>query len=178
MSKTRSLKNFKEKFCGTYLGSGVSREVYVLKQNPRYVVKIDYTKDWHNITEWNVWREANIRYNQHLAAYLAPCVWISFNGKILIQKRIQFRHPSLYPQRIPNFLKDTKYANYGFYKNRLVCCDYSRADLFRDGRLRKVNWWPYSNDILGLKKGQTQKIGSKLVKYEQSSIKKGNKRKK
>lgn len=141
--KRLSTKRFKQIFCGKRIGEGVSREVFEFVLDKRYVVKIDTTEDFDNIMEWKIWH--HLKDYKALSQHLAPCIWMMPNGKVLIQRKIRFK--GKYPDKMPNLFTDLKYQNYGFIGKRIVCCDYSRSNLFKSGRVRKVKWWNGYSDI-------------------------------
>lgn len=99
-------------FLGQQLGKGVARRVFEMDIFPEYVIKIEAEdlRDWQNIAEWELWHSAKLKLSQ----YLAPCVWISGDGLVLIQKRCQPMSPHLIPQKVPAVLSDTHDGNWGW----------------------------------------------------------------
>ncbi len=130
--------------CGELIGSGVSREVYECIIDPTLVVKIEDVSDSdrQNIFEWETWREVK---ETTYAKWFTPCVSLTAYGGILLQKRTKKpSKKSIYPKRMPAFLGDFKYTNYGMYKGRLRVHDYGRNLLMLEGltgKMRKVDWW-------------------------------------
>ncbi len=121
----KSITEIKKLICGKKLGYGVHRTVYILKQDPDYVVKIerDFRKGmFANVTEWRNYMD-NLHWHW-FAKWLAPCVMIDEPGRILIQKRVvQDKRP--YPKKIPALFTDLKKCNFGWIGDQFVCCDYS-----------------------------------------------------
>jgi hypothetical protein len=158
MPKGRARKNFfkdtiaREFFnamAGPLIGKGI-REVYAHKQRPDLVIKIDGWENClsQNVAEWLMWNEL-----QHTEAgkWLAPCVSLSSFGSVLIQKRTTPIQHGKYPEKVPTFLCDFKYQNFGMYKGRFVCHDYglSRATTLgaSANKLAKVDWWDAEGEL-------------------------------
>lgn len=115
---------------GERIGRGMYRDVYATT-GTEYVYKVE-TKDgcFCNVYEWEIWHAAS----KEVKKWLAPCVDISSNGIVLVQKRvIPIRK---LPPRIPHFLTDAKLSNWGEYNGRPVCCDYGNHKLLTDGLWR------------------------------------------
>jgi len=130
-------------FRGERLGSGIAREVFVLRTDPTKVVKIEIAdRSFQNVMEWTTWHD--LKATKH-AKYLAPCHWISPCGVVLIQERARPLTPEHENVRLPSFLTDTKRANYGVLNGRVVALDYGTNLAISDGafasKLRKPEWW-------------------------------------
>ncbi|SER26636.1 hypothetical protein SAMN05216548_11430 [Faunimonas pinastri] len=115
-------------FVGEKLGHGWHREVYAHALDPSLVIKLETkdSKQFCNIHEWAIWDE--FKDDPELSKWFAPCVAISANGSVLVQKRtgpIAKR-----PARIPSLLADTHINNWGTYKRRAVMHDYGNHNLF------------------------------------------------
>lgn len=138
------IKNdFIKMFCGKLIGSGIHRQVYEHEYDDDLVIKIECadTKIFANVREWTTWCELQ---DNPMSKYLAPCVNISENGLILIQKKT--KPMKKYPEMIPAFFTDTKIQNYGTYKGKFCCHDYAGNLLLEKGttkRLKKANWWGF-----------------------------------
>ena len=136
------IKNdFIKLFCGELIGYGVYRQVYQHKFDDSLVIKVESadSKLFANTREWVIWNELE---NDPMRKYFAPCVDISENGLILIQKKT--KPMGKYPDKIPAFFTDTKRANYGSYKGQFVCHDYAGNLLLQKGttkKLVKADWW-------------------------------------
>ena len=139
--KKKSLNQVVRLICGEKIGSGLYRDVYVLKGYPEYVVKVEVdpsTGTFANVLEWN-------NYLMHgpwifLGPWLAGCVAINETGRVLIQQRIEHRGP--YPGKIPRMFTDLKRANFGYIGERFVCCDYSFLVLPKfPTQMQKARWW-------------------------------------
>jgi hypothetical protein len=129
--------------CGKCIGAGIHRQVYEHRYNEDLVIKIECadTKVFANIREWVIWNELEF---DPMRKFFAPCVDISENGLILIQKRT--KPMKKYPEKIPAFFTDTKIQNYGSYKGQFVCHDYAGNLLLQKGtttKLVKADWWGY-----------------------------------
>ncbi len=131
--------------CGEFIGKGVYRDVYVLKQNPNYVVKIERNPCngvFSNVTEWRNYQ--NNKEWEWLSEWLAPCEMINETGQILIQHRIHHKEKNFYPKYIPSIFTDLKYKNFGWIKDRFVCCDYAFIPIFTirkgESKMKRVKW--------------------------------------
>jgi len=127
--------------CGDYLGEGIQRTVFEYNPDPSCVVKIQANCGFQNVKEWELWRSIQFHDN---AKWLAPCVEISSNGLLLIQKKTK-EIPDNFkmPKSMPRFLTDTKYENWGIFKGRLVCHDYGLTlceNYAMDKRKKKAEW--------------------------------------
>lgn len=126
--------------CGKLLGEGIHRKVFECRLLPRMVVKVEYCTDWRyfsNVHEMKFWNDAS----PAVAAWLAPCQYLSPDGRILIQRRAD-PIPQGYelPLLIPSFLSDIKRENFGLVGDRLVCLDYPMTITTPSLRLKKANW--------------------------------------
>lgn len=111
---------------GERIGQGIAREVYVYRLDPALVIKFELgTHDFQNVTEWLTWQEAPERAQR----WLAPCIDISPNGKILLQARVT--HWVGKKPKHPKWMDDMHLDNWGLYKGRPVAVDYGRTDLLR-----------------------------------------------
>jgi hypothetical protein len=137
--KGKDIDYISKKICGKHIGSGFSRDVYELKDNPRYVVKIEkYPEEGNfcNAQEWRNWIDCY----GWLKEWLCPCIMINETGQVLIQKKVRFLDKSKYPNRIPNIFSDLKYKNGGFIGNRFVFVDYP-SFILTSPRMKKAKWW-------------------------------------
>lgn len=128
-------------FLGEVLGSGMSRTVYAHAQDPSLVIKVEYGDRFQNVLEWEVWQGIK---DSPMAKWYAPCVDISPNGIVLIQKRVQMIPREQYPKEIPAFFTDTKYQNFGMLGKQFVCFDYGTMNIIRNcftKRMQKADWW-------------------------------------
>lgn len=139
MLSDKSVSDIIKHACGEKLGSGTYRTVYVMKDFPQYVLKIEgksnggfaNATEWSNYTHNELWRAFSI--------WLATCHGISEHGTILVQDRVEHRAPKEYPKLIPSMFTDTKYKNFGWIGDRFVCCDYSYLKLC-DFKMVKAKW--------------------------------------
>jgi len=132
---------YKDILLGKKLGEGCYRNVYQCKLGYNLVVKVEKDEyDFHNIKEWNIWKE--IEYAD-ICKWFAPCYHISPNGKILIQEKVEFSRRKDYPEKIPSFFTDIQLANFGFIKDRFVCSDYGSTVVtgsFSENKMKKTDW--------------------------------------
>ena len=142
----KGIKQQMKILCGEKIGSGLYREVFVLKENPSFVVKVERdqsTGQFANVTEWRNYIDN--REWKWFAKYLASCEFISASGRILIQRRLEHRDKKEYPKKIPAMFTDTKYKNFGWIGNQFVCCDYSFIPFYivRKGgkKFKRAKWW-------------------------------------
>ena len=129
--------------CGEKIGSGIHRDVYECRILPVYVVKVEQhdhrDRNFANVLEFNFW-ELN-QYNTKVADWLAPCTYLSPDGRLLLQYRVDpLPQNYVVPERIPSFLNDVKRTNFGLFEGRLVTHDYSSHIEAVNMRLRKANW--------------------------------------
>jgi hypothetical protein len=134
-------KALKDILIGKKMGNGCFRDVYLCKIDYSLVVKIEKENgEFHNIREWLVWKE--LEYSE-LKKWFAPCIYISNDGKVLIQKKIEFGRKKDYPDKVPSFFTDIQTHNFGFIGKQLVCCDYGSTIItknFNDKKLKKADW--------------------------------------
>lgn len=122
--------------CGEYLGEGISREVYVYRPNPTFVIKLQtLTHSFDNATEWDVWNR--VKDTEH-AKWFAPCHHISPNGIWMIQKRTNPMVMGQLPKKVPAFLTDTKRTNVGEIDGQLCFHDYSLNLLMENGMTKRM----------------------------------------
>jgi len=127
--------------CGTMVGSGQSRATFLCRANANYVVKVEKCGGaFNNVREWDIWKFSE---NSEI---LAPCEWISDDGRILLQQRTYAVLMKELPRRVPKWLTDLKRSNWGRLDNgEVVCHDYANNYLveLRDKTLVKPNWKDY-----------------------------------
>jgi hypothetical protein len=126
---------------GKELGAGIARAAFVSDLDETIVIKVENSKgSFQNVIEWETWKR--FKDDKSVARWLAPCVWISQSGGILMMKRTM---PLLRdPKQMPRFLCDFKRSNYGLLNGRVVCHDYGTNLLMRYGDkpvMRNVEWW-------------------------------------
>lgn len=110
--------------CGQMIGEGVHRQVFECKLDQTLVVKVENSDylDFANVREWTNWDET--QFFKPAARWLAPCVKLGTNGRVLLQKRVQPLRDNELPPKLPKFIFDRKRENLGLYEGRVVCCDY------------------------------------------------------
>lgn len=139
-------------FVGKCLGYGQNRYVYEHEFDPTLVLKYEPTGDeFQNVLEWRVWQE--VKDHKTLSVWFAPCIALSPNGVWLIQKKIKVLPKEKYPKKLPDFIGDTSYLNFGMLGKRFVCCDYGTPSIarifWRSKMLAKVKWRGREPEING-----------------------------
>lgn len=125
--------------CGKELGRGIHRTVFLCAIDPSLVVKIETDTDYFvgaNAAEWRWWDE--LQYSKPYAQWLAPCKWISPNGRVMLQKRTTHIPVDRIPDKLPAWLTDTKWENFGMLDGRIVAHDYPQISSSLSKRLRKA----------------------------------------
>ena len=131
--------------CDRKIGSGTHRDVYECRIDRSLVVKVETSLEWRcfsNAREMQFW--ADHENFKKVADWLAPCVYLSPDARILCQKRVDpltEQQKKELPEKIPGFLTDLKYRNFGMLDGRLVCVDYAITIPNPSLRLRKAEWW-------------------------------------
>ncbi|MDW9491747.1 hypothetical protein [Sinorhizobium meliloti] len=128
---------------GKHLGGGSTRQVFEYALDPALVIKYEMNAgSFANVMEWETWQK--LTWDKELSKWLAPCLYISPCGCILIQQKTEPLPHSKYPKKIPRLFQDTKYQNWGWWKSRFVCHDYALTGTFDGGspaRLVNADWW-------------------------------------
>lgn len=134
--------------CGKKIGGGVHRDVFECKLNRSLVVKVEYELDYRyfaNVLEMKFW-------NYHseyepVRKWLAPCRFLSPDGRILLQERVEpVRKSDNLPAQLPAFLSDRKIQNFGWLNGKLVCTDYASPITAVSVKPNKSNWWSEGDD--------------------------------
>lgn len=128
-------------FCGEHLGSGMSRDVYLLRTDHSKVVKVERSNNrFQNVDEFNNWEKCC--HAKKIARWLSPCHHISTFGTILIMDRVEPIGRKELPKKLPEFLTDIKLANFGRHPNgKIVCCDYASIISDLSWKKKKVKEW-------------------------------------
>lgn len=128
---------------GDKISEGSDRSVYNFALNSDLVVKFETTsKGFQNIMEWETWKV--VENDKDAKRWFAPCIQISPCGTILLMEKTTPAPRDKYPLKIPAFLTDTKYSNYGILRGKFVCHDYGLHLLMENGltkRMIKADWW-------------------------------------
>lgn len=132
-------------FLGQKIGSGSYRSVYEFNPNPqKYVVKIEPLSTDCNSNEFLIWNEISWLKGELSCVknWFAPVLWMSPNAKVLIMERTFEKSNLTRPDKIPDFMTDIKFENYGWIGNKFVCHDYGFLSRFIEykKKLRKANW--------------------------------------
>lgn len=134
------LKDWMNYVLGKKIGNGIGRQVFVFELNPKWVVKVEQS-GYQNVIEYEMWKAAK---GTKYAKWFAPIEYMSGMGSVLLQQRTLPAPRRAYPKRMPVFLGDYKYSNYGLLGGRLVCHDYGSAIIASNGlngKMRKADWW-------------------------------------
>ena len=131
--------------CGDLLSEGCSRIVYECGYDESCVVKISKDIDRlssDNVLEWEIWQMVKYM-NNDVPKWFAPCIKISDNGRILIQKKTKPLTDKQWNdlKELPRFLTDVKRSNFGMYKGHICTHDYAFT-MFRlniDKRMMKIS---------------------------------------
>ena len=127
MSYDRAFEDAFNLLCGDKLGEGIHRTVFACRLRPELVVKVENDDDWRyfaNVMEMKFWNDHE-SYSK-VARWLAPCEYMSPDGRILLQKRVRpLLDESELPAELPAFLTDIKPENFGLLDGRVVCIDYA-----------------------------------------------------
>ena len=129
--------------CGEKLGSGIHREVFECRLRPDLVCKVEIhsgrDRIFANVLEAEYWNAHGG--NPAIGKWLAPCGFLSPDGRILLQERAE-RIPVDYrlPEKLPIFLDDIKRSNFGLIDGKLVCIDYAWHRETPNTRLTRVKW--------------------------------------
>ena len=128
--------------CGDLLGEGIHRKVFACKIRPDLVVKVESDttcRYFANVLEMKFWNDHE--HYKKVAEWLAPCEFLSPDGRILLQRRCEAVGKTFLPDKIPSFLTDVKRANFGYYEGRVVCVDYAMTIPNPSTRMKKVKDW-------------------------------------
>lgn len=146
-----ALKNYVlDLFVGDRLGKGSYRHVYKLKEDISKVLKVEYCGNvFSNVHEYQVWKEV-----QHtpIEKFFAPCYEIDAMGIALIQARTTpFESNDDFEKavrdngdKIPAFMDDVHFGNWGMFEGRPVCHDYGFTTFLKDAVA--MAWRLYTND--------------------------------
>lgn len=127
--------------CGDLIGEGIHRKVFECRLRNDLVVKVETETNWRyfaNVLEMKFWNDH--RHYKKVADWLAPCEYLSPDGRILLQKRCEGVGRTFFPEEIPSFLTDIKRNNFGYYEGRIVCVDYAMTIPNPSTRLKRVEW--------------------------------------
>lgn len=128
--------------CGKKLGEGINRQVFDCTIRKDLVVKVETEehRGFANVFEYNFWNS----YSEmpDVRKWLAPCEFISPDGRILLQKKCD-KVPSNFklPKKVPEFLTDLKVDNFGILNGKLVCVDYGLYVMNPVTKLKNADWW-------------------------------------
>lgn len=156
-----SAKGARKFFCGELLNWGATREVFVLKQDSDYVVKIQHKDGLDNAWEYLIWNE--IKYCTTIRHWFAPVIGINMTATVLVQRRAIFPRHREYPKYVPSFFCDLKLQNFGLIDGHLACVDYGClhvSKIMDDKKLRYAKWW----NVDKLKKKYKGRVPGKVIK--------------
>lgn len=142
------LSDFTDMFVGGLIAHGNSRSVYDYRLNKNYVIKIDRSGQFDNVSEWDIWH--NLKDKPEVAKFLAPCIHISSCGRVLIQRKTKPVKSEDLPEQVPAFFHDLKLQNWGKIGKNVVCHDYANHSFFTMGMdLVKAEWWSDTFQVVG-----------------------------
>ncbi len=127
---------------GQVLGQGIHRKVFACRFDPSLVIKVEDNGDaaqrsFANVLEWEFWR--NFSEYHKVSQWLAPCVFLSGDGRLLAQRRVDpLPRDYILPTQLPGFLADHKQSNFGLLQGKLVCVDYAITHTTADTKLKKA----------------------------------------
>ena len=127
--------------CAKKLGGGIHRDVFECKIRKDLVVKVEGSdfRYFANVREMSFWDEH--QYHEGIAKWLAPCEYLSPDGRVLLQKKATpIARESDLPERLPSFLTDVKMENFGMLNGRIVCVDYAMYLASVSTRMIKARW--------------------------------------
>ena len=128
--------------CGKKLGEGIHRDVFACRLNDKWAVKVENDGPWRyfaNVMEMKFWNDHE--QCQKIASWLAPCEYLSPDGLVMIQHRVEPVSSSYpLPPKLPSFLTDIKTDNFGLLNGKLVCFDYAMNIPNPSLRLKKAEW--------------------------------------
>lgn len=149
------LSDFADMFVGETIGVGCSRSVFDFNLNPNWVIKIDRSGQFDNVTEWEIW--SNYKHLPEYSKFLAPCHHLSSCGRILIQQKTYPVTKEQLPTEIPDFLMDFKIQNWGMIGDRAVCHDYANHRFFNPDKIQMMKpvWWSDCYQLINENNGQS-----------------------
>lgn len=128
--------------CGKKIGEGIHRDVFECRLRSDLVVKVEAETDWRyfaNVLEMRFWSDA--QYCEKISQWLAPCEYLSPDGRILLQRKVRkIADISELPRQVPAFLTDLKADNFGVLDGRIVCVDYAMTITSPRTTLKFANW--------------------------------------
>lgn len=139
-------ETFKDAFnalCGQKIGGGEFRDVFKCRIDPSLVVKVELEKpgdfrSFHNVFEVEFWE--NVCKIKGIAKWLAPVILYSPDKRVILQKRCEPLRAADLPEKLPEFLTDTKPENFGMLDGRFVCFDYAYQIVHAKTKMRKAKW--------------------------------------
>lgn len=141
MSDNATFEDAFNLLCGDKIGEGIHRTVYRCRIRDDLVVKVENgdCRYFANVMEDKF--HADHSHYDKVMRWLAPCEYLSPDGRILLQRRTQpLRDNDKLPDKIPAFLTDIKRENFGWLGGKMVCHDYAMTIPNPSVRLRKAHW--------------------------------------
>lgn len=127
-------------FLGQPIGSGATRTVYAMAWRDDLVVKLEDTPsrnaDFCNVHEFELWNE--VKKSRVLAKFFAPVMGIAGRGTILTMRRTQPITEMEFVRevrKLPDFMEDLHWANFGRLDGKIVCHDYGYSAVYERARL-------------------------------------------
>lgn len=141
MSDAATFEDAFNLLCGEKIGRGAHREVFECRIRRDLVVKVENQemRYFANVLEDKFW--ADHQFYRKVADWLAPCEYLSPDGRILLQRRATPIHDrSQMPEKMPAFLTDLRIENFGLLDGRVVCIDYALTIPNPSTRLKPAGW--------------------------------------
>lgn len=131
-----------EFLCGRRLGFGMSREVFIWRPDPKYVLKIELRgHTFQNVAEVEAWQ--TVEHCPDHAKWFAPIKAISACGRFMLQRRAEPVSAIALPAEMPAYFTDFKQDNFGRIGKQFVAVDYGRNLLSTVGltkRMKRAEW--------------------------------------
>lgn len=138
-------ETFKDAFnllCGEKIGEGIHRTVFECRIRADLVVKVESEINYRyfaNVLEMRFWNDHET--DKRVAPWLAPCEYLSSDGRILLQRKaFPITDTAVLPRQVPSFLSDLKPGNFGILDGRVVGLDYAMTIPNPSIRLKKAGW--------------------------------------
>ena len=131
--------------CGEKIGEGIHRVVYRCKLRPELVVKVEAEENYRyfaNVREMDFW-SYHSQYKK-VADWVASSRYLSRDGRILLQDKCipcgeHDEHKM--PTKLPAFITDRKYSNFGWLNDKIVVLDYGLVIHNPSLKLTKAEYW-------------------------------------
>jgi hypothetical protein len=142
---SEALGEFVSMHVGSVIGNGAYRCVYEDLHDASCVIKVERrdraTFHFANVLEWEVWQALR---GTAVGRLIAPCLDISHNGQVLIQKKTEpldwKRDRAGLPKELPRCFTDLALRNWGRLGKKIVCHDYGNTLIGVGTDARRAAW--------------------------------------